>query len=66
MTIYFFNQLTNQTAFVDTLNAIIHRFAVNHRKRKDGKDEETDEDSGRGNELTLAFMIIVLLYFNLF
>jgi len=46
MTIYFFNQLTNQTAFVDTLNAIIHRFVVKHRKRKDGKDEETDEESG--------------------
>jgi hypothetical protein len=44
MTIYSFNQLTNQTAFVDTLNAIIHRFAVKHRKHKGDKDGETSGD----------------------
>jgi hypothetical protein len=39
----FFKQLTNQTAFVDTLNAIIHRFAVKHRKHKGDKDGESGQ-----------------------
>jgi hypothetical protein len=38
----FFKQLTNQTAFVDTLNAIIHRFAIKHHKHRHGTDGESE------------------------
>jgi hypothetical protein len=47
----FFGELTGVGAFVDTLNAIIHRFSIKHHHRKRGSEgAETEDGTEEGAE----------------